>query len=163
MPIAPALRPRQKVCGFTIIELMIAVIVVGVVASLAFPAFQGAMRKSRRAEAFAALSAVQLAQERWRANKLNYTDQLTNAANATPPGLGLAGSTPSGYYNISLGATSATGYTALATAAGGTSQASDGDCAKLSVRVDVGNLLYGSATLTGVISESAAGNKCWAR
>ena len=163
MPFAPVPHHPRSARGFTLIELMIAVAIVAILASLALPAFQGALRKSRRAEAITALSAVQLAQERWRANKLAYSNQLTNTADATPPGLGLPGTTPSGNYTVSLSGTSATGYAALATAVVGTSQADDGDCAKLSVRMNEGNLFYGSAALAGAISDSAAGNKCWAR
>ena len=159
----PRAHRRAPARGFTIIELMIAVVVIGVIMALAFPSFQGSIRKSRRAEAFTALGAVQLAQERFRANNPEFTNRLSNARTATPPGLELPATTPSGYYTVSLSGSSATGYTALATAVAGTSQANDGDCGKLSVRMDVGNLLYGSAALAGTITESAAGNKCWVR
>ena len=62
--------------GFTLIELMIGVAIIGVIAAVAFPSYQASIRKSRRAEAIAALSSVQLAQERWRANNTTYTTSL---------------------------------------------------------------------------------------
>ena len=71
----PAFVPRTALAGrkagqpgFTIVELTIALVVVGVLASIALPSFMDAIRKSRRSDAFAALSAVQQAQERWRGN-----------------------------------------------------------------------------------------------
>ena len=37
--------------GFTLLELMIAVVVVAILASVAYPSYQAHLRKSRRAEA----------------------------------------------------------------------------------------------------------------
>lgn len=42
--------------GFSLIELMIAVALVGIVAAVAFPAYQDSINKSRRSEAVAALT-----------------------------------------------------------------------------------------------------------
>lgn len=144
-------------------ELLVGLVVLGVIVAVAFPTFTASVRKSRRAEAFAALSAVQLAQERWRANNASYSDQLTNGPSATPPGLGLPSQTPSNYYTLTLSDASATGFTALATAVSGTSQANDAGCAQLSVRIDRGNVFYGSAALGASIVESPSGNACWSR
>lgn len=152
----------RKARGFTLIELLIAIVVVALLASVALPSFLGSIRKSRRAEAFTALNAVQQAQERWRANNAAYTNQLTAAPTDTPPGLGLASTTPSGYYGISLANVTATGYDVIATAASGTSQANDGDCAKLAIRMAGGNLLY-AGTTTGGTPSYAATQKCWSR
>ena len=119
-------------------------IILGVIALVAFPAFTDSMRKGRRAEAFAALNAVQLAQERWRANNATYTDQLTNGPSASPPGLGLKGETTSGFYTLGLSNHSGTGYTALASAVSGKSQANDRNCKVLGVRMNGGSIQYGS-------------------
>jgi type IV pilus assembly protein PilE len=157
-----SLGRRAHFLAFTLIELLIAIAIVAILAAVAFPAYQNSIRKSRRAEAFAALSAVQLAQERWRSNHAGYTDSVTGTWPTA--GLGLTGSTSSGYYAVSvtLDGTGETGYDALATATSGTSQAADGSCARLLIQTRVGNITYGSAAATGAFDMSA-NNKCWSR
>jgi len=148
--------------GFTLVELLIAVVVVAILAAVALPAYQDSVRKSRRTEAFAALTTVQQAQERWRSNRASYAAELTAGPTDDPPGLGLPATTSNGYYTLSIDAASATGYTVTATGADGTSQAADGNCRRLRVRVAGGNIFYGSAPADGSFDESA-GNRCWAR
>lgn len=151
--------PRRTVLGFSLIELMIAIAILGIVGSLAYPSFMGSIRKGRRAEAFAALSAVQQAQERWRANNASYATDLSAAP---PAGLGIAATTGGGLYSISLDNVSATGYDAVATPVSGTTQVNDGNCAKLGVRMSNGNLSYGGASSAGAVS-FAATSACWNR
>ncbi len=65
--------------AFTLIELVVVVAVVGILGAIALPSYQWMVRKSRRAEAQAALFEMYLAQERWRANHVAYatrTDDL---------------------------------------------------------------------------------------
>ncbi len=97
----PAKRPFG-VRGFTLIELMIALVVLGLLAGVALPSFLDAIRKSRRSDAIAALNTIMQAQERFRSNRAEYSNSLTNAANGDPPGLGLSTTSPSGYYTLSL-------------------------------------------------------------
>jgi len=141
---------------------MIVVAIIGILAAIAFPSFLDSIRKSRRSDAFAALAAVQQAQERWRSNRSAYTTSLTPLPSDDPPGLGLPAGSSKGYYTIGIGAADATGYSATATAASGTSQAGDGHCQRLRVRVARGNIFYGSAAGDGDFDESAT-NRCWAR
>ena len=146
--------------GFTLIEIMIAVAILAILAAIALPSFIDSVRKSRRSEAFAALSAVQLAQERWRGNNSIYaTDaQLTPARNAVPPGLGIARNTSTLYYALLLSDTNASGYTATATGQAG--QALDGVCKVLAVRVLGGNISYGSGAAA---ADWADPGRCWTR
>jgi type IV pilus assembly protein PilE len=145
-----------------LIEVMIAVAVLAVIAAIAVPSYQGVVRKSRRAEATAALNAAMQAQERWRTNNAGYCTLLTAAASADPPGLAQPGTTANGYYTMSMEAASvsATGYTIVATAVAGTTQAGDGDCATLRVRMSGGNISYGSASAAW---DDNASKKCWVR
>lgn len=150
---------RNRTLGFTLIELMIAVAVVAILAAIALPNFLDSIRKSRRSEAFSAISAVQQAQERWRASNPQYADQLT----ASPPtGLGLTSTTQNGYYTLSLTNVTATSYEVVATAVSGTTQANDGNCAKLGAQVTGGNVRYASSASAGSLTY-APSDRCWAR
>lgn len=51
--------------GFTLIELMIVVAIVGLLAAIAYPSYQDSVRKSRRAEGRAAMMEVLQQQERY--------------------------------------------------------------------------------------------------
>jgi type IV pilus assembly protein PilE len=148
--------------GFTLVEALVTVAVIGILAAVALPSFLDSIRKSHRSDAFAALAAVQQAQERWRGNHSAYTTSLTAGPADVPPGLGLRDTSSKGYYTISIDAAGATGYTATATAVSGTSQAGDGNCQRLRVRVLDGNLFYGAAAASGDFDESAT-NRCWVR
>lgn len=159
-------KAYAAVRGFTLIELMIAVAVVGLLLALAYPSFLDQMRKSRRADAFNALQTVQQAQERWRANRPAFAGsaQLTAAPNASYPaeaGLGLSSTSASGYYDIAIATASATGYEITATARSGTSQAADRACSRLAVRMLGGNISYGSGAIGDIDWNDTA--RCWPR
>lgn len=58
-------RPRRCARGFTLIELMITVAIVGVLATVAYPAYQDSVRKGKRAEGRTALLDFMQQQERY--------------------------------------------------------------------------------------------------
>lgn len=99
----------RRIAGFTLIELMIVVAIIGILAAIAYPAYTDYVTRAKRSDGKAGLLQVQLAEEKWRANHVNYTKDLTNA------GLNLSGSSPDGKYTISVTAADASGYTAKAT------------------------------------------------
>ncbi|MCL4316407.1 MAG: prepilin-type N-terminal cleavage/methylation domain-containing protein [Gammaproteobacteria bacterium] len=104
---------KKQHLGFTLIELMIVVAIVGLLAAIAYPSYMDSVRKGRRAEAITALYQIQLAQEKWRANNSTYTGTLGTG------GLGLSATVPASgtaYYDLALSNNSATGFTAKATA-----------------------------------------------
>ena len=153
-PCHPAGR-RSRVRGFTIIELVIGMVVVAILAALAFPAFFDAVRKGRRSDAFAALTTVQLAQERWRANSASYTTKLVDD-------LKLPSTSPSAHYTVSITDATTSAYTLQAAAAG--TQAQDKLCATMLLRVSAGNVQYGSACSTCTPTNPPTDpGRCWSR
>lgn len=152
-----ARRPRR---GFTTVELLIVIAVVGILVSLALPSYFDSMRKGRRSEAVAALAQVQLAQERWRANHATYAAN-SDLTVAWPTGLGVASPTSGGLYTISIEGPAAAEYTASATAVAGTSQANDTNCSTMRMRVKGGNLQYGGGT--GTADPLTDPYRCWSR
>jgi len=148
----PFSRPCSR--GFTLIELIIAVAILGILTAVALPSFLDSMRKGRRAEAFSAISALQQAQERWRGNNAAYTSTLADLNVA-------ATTTPGGYYAISVANATATGYVVTADGSS-SSQASDGNCGKLSVQVNGGAITYGSCKSCSIFTY-AASDACWAK
>jgi type IV pilus assembly protein PilE len=61
--------------GFTLIELMITVAIVGILAAIAIPSYQDSVRKSRRADAEGALMGLANALERKYTENNHYCDQ----------------------------------------------------------------------------------------
>lgn len=98
----------SKNLGFTVIELMIVVAVVGVIAAIAYPSYQGNLHKAKRNDAIEALLRIQVLQEKW---KVKDTDYATLAELGSP-------STIEGFYTITIPVNTATGYTIRATALG---------------------------------------------
>lgn len=155
----PQLTPhtaRRRGRGFTLIELAIAMVIAAVLVALALPSFLSSMRKGRRAEAMAGLATLQQEQERWRSNNQAYSESLSDLRVTSP-------TNPGRYYTLSVktGSGTATGYEAIADGSG-SGQAGDGDCAKLSVKVERGNITYGSCQSCSSFTYSST-NACWAR
>jgi len=67
---------RRKTDGFTLIEMMIVVAVLGLLTAIALPMYQETMRKSRRSEAMRELMELASRQERFYAQNSAYTSDI---------------------------------------------------------------------------------------
>ena len=126
------MRPRAD-SGFTLLEVLTAVVVVGVLAAIAIPSWRTHLLRARRGDATAALIEVQKAQDAYFGRQARYASaaQLVTPA---PGGLGLAATSARGFYRIGI-VTSADGleFTATATVAAAAGQADDSRCVALSI------------------------------
>ncbi len=122
-------QPSRRTRGFTLIELMITVVVIGILAAIAMPIYLNQVREARRTEARNALLELASREERYFATNSQYT----NSASA----LGYGTSTwpvtlDSGFYQINVynvDNTQNPPYFELAvTVVAGTDQAKDTSC-----------------------------------
>jgi type IV pilus assembly protein PilA len=64
--------------GFTLVELAVVIVIIGVLAAFAVPRFRASVERSKAAEAFNYLASVQAAQERYHARQSSYATNLTD-------------------------------------------------------------------------------------
>lgn len=143
-------HPHRRTAGFTLIELMICVAIVGVLSSVAYPAFSGTLATLRRIDARVALMNVQLRQERFRTDHRSY-GELSQ--------LGLDSASSARHYEIAMLDHSATGYSVRASAIGG--QQRDTLCRHLKLTVDGLNIAYASGATDAADNGASDNRRCW--
>lgn len=88
--------------GFTLTEVMLTVVIIGILAAVAIPSYTGYVTRTRRSEAVSALQAVALYEEKARAESGSYVSEAVLIATyGLKPGSG-GNYTPSEYYNIEI-------------------------------------------------------------
>ena len=117
--------------GFTIIEILIVVVVIGILAAVVLPSYQSSVAKSRRADARAALADLAVKQEKFFAQNNTYTTEVS-----AETGLSLGRTTSRAlFYNLTVtacaGGAISRCYLLTATTTG--LQADDKQCVTLSM------------------------------
>lgn len=131
----------KRMRGVTLMELMIVVVIVGILAGIAYPSYRQHVQRAKRPEAMSVLLQIATEQERYYLNHNTYASSLTALGFASDPYV-----TQTGSYSVTITAADANTYQATATYQVGDEEASR----------------------CGVFSLDAAGNKtskpqedCW--
>jgi len=77
-------RDRRRQGGFTLVELAIVIVIIGVLASFGVPRFRDAVERSKAGEAMSYLSSVRASQERYAAREGTYASDITDLDIALP-------------------------------------------------------------------------------
>lgn len=68
---------KSRSRGFTLVELAVVIIIIGILAAFAVPRFLDSVERSKAGEAFNYLSAVRSAQERYQVRQGTYADDIS--------------------------------------------------------------------------------------
>lgn len=82
--------------GFTLIELLIAIAIVTILSTIAYPSYKDSVTKGRRTEGKALLMNVANLQERWYTENMTYTSSMTSLGLANPQ------ISEGGYYSVRI-------------------------------------------------------------
>ncbi|SFU94309.1 type IV pilus assembly protein PilE [Polaromonas sp. YR568] len=103
--------------GFTLIELMVVVAVIGLLSAIAIPSYQSYTARSNRSAGKSTLLEAAQFMERYRSSNFKYVDASNNAP-ALPSRLQISPAQGTKRYDIALSAVTATGFTLTATPSG---------------------------------------------
>lgn len=147
---------RQSNMGFTLIEMMITVAIIGILAAIAYPSYSQYILRGNRTEAQALLSDAAARQERYFAqNNLYVTAQADigklQLKNTTGTGNDSTVTSDTGKYKLTVDNPGGSGgYRFTATPQG--AQTADTKC---------GNLTLNAIGTRGVSASGASVNDCW--
>ncbi len=98
--------------GFSLIELMVTVAIVGILAAIAIPTYTGYRLKAERTTAWTDLQSLRLLEEQYFAENNSYTSNLALLPGFQPD--------PASQYSYTVTLSGTVGFTATATRAAGT-------------------------------------------
>ncbi len=126
--------------GFSLIELMIVVAIIGILASIAYPSYDEYVKRGNRTEGQAFISDAAARQERYYSQNNSYT--------TSPASLGLSTSSSTAKYTLSIEQNADDGGYSLIV----TPSFSDPKCGKLTLN---------ALGVRGVTDATASVNECW--
>ena len=141
----------KQVCGFTLVELLIVVVVIAILAAIAYPSYRNSVIRSQRTDARATLLEAAQIRERCYTEYNAYNDSnciLVNSSNVVPATTSdTAPLTGDGYYTISSTALTQSTYTLQAAPTSKGGQNTDATC--------------GTYTLTQTGARTPTTTGCW--
>lgn len=144
------IRPQQ---GFTLIEVMIVVVIVGILLAVALPSYQEALRKGRRADGIDKLLELANRQEQFMLDRSTYTANLADLGYDAPF------VSDEGHYSMTVAACAGGSidrcYTLTATPTGTSPQNGDERCFAFTLDST------GAKTVAEEDGSDAAANNCW--
>jgi type IV pilus assembly protein PilE len=158
---------KIKQAGFTLIELMIVVAIIGLLAVIAYPSYRDYILRSHRTEGKAALNSCLAAQERWFTRSLKYADDGEGPGDDGPCDVA---ATDNGYYAISVEAGDTAADTScddsstalqncfIATATAQGSQADDDNCFVMTI-----DNTGAKASENSSGTDTTATGECWTK
>ncbi|WP_310936226.1 type IV pilin protein [Variovorax sp. UMC13] len=155
----PGFSKRSQIRGFTLIEMMIVVSVIGILSVIAIPSYRNYIQKARRVDAKNALLDMAARQERYFSINNSYSGDpaaLGYAVTSWPQSVNSSGAS---YYSLRADATAATStalpsFIAKATPVG--SQTSDSACYEFRL-----NQMGVQTNFNSAGTEIAATSNCW--
>lgn len=127
---------KQKQQGFTLIEIMIVVAIIGIISAVAYPSYMAQVQKSKRSDAQVGLQQLAQRQEAYFSRTYSYASTLLQLGYGNVTSI----DSPEGMYTHSISSTTpatcdgtatvaCTSFTVSAVPKAGTSQVGDTDCA----------------------------------
>lgn len=124
-----------KIKGFTLIELMIALAIVGILAAIALPSYKNNIRKTKRQVAISDMLLYQQAQEKYRSNNPTYA-----AIGSLTGNYAVNKASNAADYTFTITNVSSTYYIIVATPQGTQALGSETECNPMKLSSDNGRM-----------------------